>query len=245
MEDRHADAIIHQLFHELMNKHGKGFRIMDAGAGVGTWGRILQGWTMRPHVQVVALEIHEEPGDVYDEVIQADLMEFGDWDRFDALILGDVLPCLDRERGLRLIQRLRKSKAAVFASHPITPCPSPEDSNPFNRQLDQWTGSQMLENGWQELHAAPTEDRSHVVGSYRLKNRVVSIRGPRTPREVWVDYDQCAETAAVWARRWLGYPDSFTELERCGINLAAKATLEENGVSLLEELELYEVAGSV
>lgn len=153
--------------------------IIDVGAGDGRWGKLIRVWAPRMHANVqrlVGLEIwpryvkkyHLES--IYDEVIISDLRCYLYWDQFDVVILGDVLEHLYQLAAYNFVELLKKQRARVYLTIPITPCPQNGTvySNPYETHLYQWTHEELEHYGWKELHQGPNPNGLVTIGTYEL-----------------------------------------------------------------------------
>lgn len=146
--------------------------VLDVGAGDGKWGRILKGKVKR----IVGLEVWSKYirkyklHTLYDKVVQADARRFNDWQRFDVIILGDVLEHMMRDDALALIEKLRQAGPRVYLTIPITP--DPQDGsvygNPYETHLDQWTHEELEAQGWKLLHRGLNPNKKVMIGTYVL-----------------------------------------------------------------------------
>ncbi len=93
------------------------FKILDVGAGSGAWGKGLL------ELNVEALEVHEPfiheyniPA-FYRYVYLGDIRYFN-FDKYDYLILGDILEHLTKEDGVALINKINEKEKKCFVGVP-------------------------------------------------------------------------------------------------------------------------------
>lgn len=146
--------------------------ILDVGAGDGKWGRLLKGIAKN----LVALEIWKpcveklKSLDLYDAIVVGDVRFFNRWEDFDVIILGDVLEHIYRAESLSLIKTLKKEKARVYLTVPISPCPQDGTvyKNPYETHLDQWSHEELEALGWKLLHRGLNPNGRVMIGTYVL-----------------------------------------------------------------------------
>jgi predicted TPR repeat methyltransferase len=149
--------------------------VLDVGAGDGKWGGILKGKVKK----IVALEVWLpliEPllqSGLYDEVIEGNVRGFLDWDRFNTVILGDVLEHFCRKKGMRLVETLKLISADVYLTIPISPCP--QDGmvygNPYETHHEQWKHEELTALGFKLLHRGMNEAGTVEIGTYIMERK--------------------------------------------------------------------------
>jgi len=94
------------------------FKILDVGAGYGTFGRALN------HLNIDAIEVHEpyivEYGleKFYKNVYNSNILDF-DIDNYDYIIMGDVLEHIPKEDSQKLIQKIFDKKIKCLVGVPF------------------------------------------------------------------------------------------------------------------------------
>ena len=160
------------MINRIVNNAGLLYSVIDVGAGDGKWGRLLKGLVRR----IVAIEIWPKCvekyklNELYDEVMIRDARQFEEWDKFDVVILGDVLEHVPRADALELIEKLKRSGSRVYLTTPITPCPQNGTvyKNPHETHLDQWTHEELEALGWVRLHEGLNPNGKVMIGTYML-----------------------------------------------------------------------------
>lgn len=103
----------------IVDNFKKDTRILDVGAGSGTYGHLL-----RPHYdRIDALEIFPEYikmfnlESVYNNVIIGDILNF-EISEYDYIIMGDILEHLEVESAMRLINKITDLRKKVLVAVP-------------------------------------------------------------------------------------------------------------------------------
>lgn len=119
-------------------------RILDVGAGSGTYSRLLRAalpaeWTAleiwEPYRARFDLDAH------YDRVHIADLRDWEIDQDYDLVICGDVLEHMTREEAQAAVMRLLNRTQLLLISLPIVPMPQEAwEGNPYERHVkDDWS----------------------------------------------------------------------------------------------------------
>lgn len=122
-----TDAFKEVLYNhiEYLAKKNPSFKILDAGAGYGKYGRTLS------HLDIDALEIHKpyieefELHKFYKNVYNEDILNF-DIDCYDYIILGDILEHIKVEEAQKLIKKIYDKQIKCLVGVPFL---MPQSSN--------------------------------------------------------------------------------------------------------------------
>jgi len=152
-------------------------KILDVGAGSGKWGKILCGsvYQLR-NIIVDAIEIWEpnikkyKLKEIYNDVFNGDIMNFSSLEKYDTIILGDVLEHLPKEKAIELIKRFT-DKQSIYLTIPISKCTQDGKvyGNPYETHLYQWDHLELYDLGFRLLHIAPNENGKVIVGTYKME----------------------------------------------------------------------------
>ena len=132
-------------------------KILDAGAGYGTYARGI------PGLKMDALEIYQPYIDeynltsLYDNVYCGSILDF-DYDGYDYIIMGDILEHIVKEDAIRLIKDISDKKIKLMVGIPY----KMEQSSRFNFLDKEWD----VES---EIHHQP--DLTHRI----MKSRYPSL----------------------------------------------------------------------
>lgn len=145
---REDKPLISILLTRLNRQFGFG-RILDVGAGSGTYSRLLRAqlpaeWTAleiwEPYRERFELDTH------YDRVLIADARSWAIDQDYDLVLCGDVLEHMTQAEANELVVRLLDHTQLLLISIPIVPMPQQEsEGNPFEKHVkDDWTHRDVL-----------------------------------------------------------------------------------------------------
>ena len=104
----------------VLNKYGRNYHILDVGAGAGKYGVMF-----KDHFDVIdAIEIYEpyikqfNISDIYNRVLNIDVMEFEDFDKYQIFLLGDILQHLSVTNARLLLSTLQKHAELIIVQVP-------------------------------------------------------------------------------------------------------------------------------
>jgi 16S rRNA A1518/A1519 N6-dimethyltransferase RsmA/KsgA/DIM1 with predicted DNA glycosylase/AP lyase activity len=108
-----------EVRNHIVDNFGKQTKILDVGAGSGTYGRLL-----KPHYDVVdAIEIFPDYiknfnlESVYNKVIIGNILDF-DFSSYDYIIMGDVLEHITVNEAQLLIKKMHESDKNILVAVP-------------------------------------------------------------------------------------------------------------------------------
>ena len=108
-----------EVRNHIVDNFGKETKILDVGAGSGTYGRLL-----KPHYDVVdALEIFPDYiktfnlESVYSKVIIGDITEY-DFSEYDYIIMGDVLEHIPTDKAKTLLNKIQFFQKRMLVAVP-------------------------------------------------------------------------------------------------------------------------------
>lgn len=123
--------------------------VLDVGAGVGTYaimGRFPeQRWTaleaFEPYVEMFNLK------GKYEEVVVSDVREFFPQEKYDLVIMADVLEHMSKQDAKETIHRMLSSSVLVFVCFPVehNPQSAGAEGNDYETHVDHWFYEEMRE----------------------------------------------------------------------------------------------------
>lgn len=135
-------AIVHLVWEEAQNKPIGEMRVCDVGPGWGKGGMLLREYVGEPGelVAVEAWEGYVTPRlkAIYDEVIVADATELGCefWDRFDVVLMIDVIEHMQKQAAVELLERI---SGVVVVCTPVEFFDNPADLPHTEKHVSHWT----------------------------------------------------------------------------------------------------------
>lgn len=152
-------------------------KVLDIGCGAGTYRKLLNKhslllashWTgvevWEPYIKEFNLE------SLYDLVINKNILDidFEKDQKFDLVIMGDVLEHVTKEEAILLVDRIMKITTAAIISIPIKHYPQDEvNGNPFERHVkDNWTDKEVIDTFGKYITKSKPEK---IVGVYWLEH---------------------------------------------------------------------------
>lgn len=123
-------------------------RILDVGAGMGQWAKVLHPWfpdahfeaveIFRPYVERYNLE------ELYNKIHVCDVRNWFPASSFDLVVFGDVIEHLEKDDAMKVMDRLLTRYALI--SIPIGPCPQEgTEENPHEAHVAEWTSREIFD----------------------------------------------------------------------------------------------------
>ena len=138
-------------------------KILDVGCGAGKWAAYFK--------ELDGLEIWEEYGvrfklrEKYHNIYYMNMLYFDGWDKYDSIIMGDVLEHVTYKEAVKLLDRIQRSD--LFVIIPISHCiSSAYAGNPHELHLHQWTHEEMEALGFNLLHRGWNRKHTVEIGTY-------------------------------------------------------------------------------
>lgn len=131
------------------------FRILDIGAGSGTYSNLIKSAKLLTAAEWIAVEAWKPYIDrfnlesKYSLVINQDIRNLS-WDsigRFDVAIAGDVLEHMTKSEAIFIVDQLLKISKTVIISIPVVHYPQDEvEGNPFEKHVkDDWSHQEIMD----------------------------------------------------------------------------------------------------
>jgi predicted TPR repeat methyltransferase len=149
-------------------------RILDLGAGSGTYSKLLSKSNLREGIELVGVEVWKpyisefKLEELYDTLIAEDVRKI-DWKslgNFDVVFAGDILEHMTKEEAVLLVSNLLETSKTLIMSIPIVYMPQDEyEGNPY------------------EIHVKPDWSHDEVVDTWKdnIKKTVIGLKKD-TPR---------------------------------------------------------------
>lgn len=133
-----------------LDQHFHFKRILDVGAGSGTYSRLLR--PALPTAEWTALEIWEPYRDRfalnshYDRVLLADVRNWPVDQDYDLMLLGDILEHMQASEARDCVRSLLHHTQLLLISIPIVPMPQEAwENNPYEQHVkDDWSHEEVL-----------------------------------------------------------------------------------------------------
>lgn len=127
-----------KMINWILDNIPKYWGIMDVGPGEGTYYNILHplGYSTMDCIEIYEPWIDRyKLRDKYGKVFLEDAIYFKHYDKYDFVILGDVLEHMTREDGQRLIAHLKEKVQAIIVSVPFANTQGPYQGNTYETHL--------------------------------------------------------------------------------------------------------------
>lgn len=154
---RFTDRALNRLNVEFGNKFFTNHRVLDIGAGSGTYSNLYSSTLLpRPQFTWDAVEIWEpyiEKFDLknkYDVVHNVDAISFFQTNSefYDIIFMGDVVEHMTKEQALEMVEMAKQVSHMIIISVPIVHYPQDEyEGNPYEAHVkDDWTTQEVLDS---------------------------------------------------------------------------------------------------
>jgi len=152
-------------------KHNNNLRVLDIGAGMGKWSKLVRHYAQSIHAVEAHLPYIErfKLHTLYDKVYNEDIRKFICEENYDVAILGDVLEHLEYDEALEVIDALKDKIPRLLLTIPITICIQDGSAygNDFETHRYQWSDKEIQEVlGFKLLNVGANDNGLVGIGTY-------------------------------------------------------------------------------